>query len=1325
VTWNNAASDTAFFLGASAYAVTVSGNKTVNKIRRGTGPSANLTGLVTIAFAGPDSGVHSEASGYLTLSCNYSGTITKTGPGRLEANNSNNTVKWRLNDGMLTVAAANRFNLGGAGYKGSDFITFDGGGVGIGWASTFSSKTLPSDKGITINAGGAFFGAASSANDFWIESPIIDGTGGTGNGGLTVTTGSPMYSPYHAGGRLVLSNRTATVNSYRGPTRVFGSCTITLGSTNQIPDWSDVEVLGGTFANGGFADTVGAVLLDTGTISGAGVLTGTSYDLRAGTCSSPLGGIGVVATKTTDGTLSISGASTFTGGFHHNEGTVRVNASAALGAANSPVILANGVTLSTTAGTARTLNYAYAVNGDITIGQGSGGVGALTLAGSMNLAGATRTIRVDNPTNTISAVITNGGFTKAGAGTLRLTGANTYAGPTTVNEGVLLTTTASTGGGSYTVADSAALNILLASEDSSLRVSDLTMGYSTMEFDFARIGFTGSAVITNTGAVTVNGIIPVSAKGFDTVSGPVTLLQYAGSRGGWGNFTEGTFPPRVTATITDDIVNKKVILTIPAADSLVWVGPGWWDVNNSGNYVWRLASNSDATYYQENAIQGDTVRFDDSATTGGTTVDLLETLNPYRITVDNTSKNYGFVTTGTGRISGGATLTKSGSGDLAISTTNTYTGGTTLNAGSISLGFSTPLGTGRLTINGGSLRSEDDTARTLSVPVTLNANVTLGDAVKNGDLTLSGAWTISGGSRQITANTINATISGAIGQDEAGRALTKAGNGTLSLTPANTFSGGFNHNAGTVRVNNNASLGAANSPVTLANGVTLSTTTTSGRTLTYDWTVNGNVTLGQETGGTAAVTLAGSMNLGGVNRTFTTVTNATISAVVTNGGLTKMGFATLTLSGNNLYTGNTTNRQGAINPGTSAATPFGEGGTLRFEGGNIITSGGRANLPILNPIVMVTDTTFEGNTTGAGFRDFPISGPITTSAGTLTLKNAGTTNGIWNTRLHAGGLNFTRPIVVGVDGDTGMVQLSSMNTGDTAAQTFSGVISGYGVFNRAASTNGTGGKAILTTANTYSGGTTVSDGTLLVNNTTGSGTGSGTVSLSSSGVLGGTGTIAGAVVASNGGSINAGTSAGILTLQNGLDLSADGTNVWELAANTITGAGTSFDQISLTGGDLVLGGGSRIFVKFIGTATFPDAGNAFWQSARSWKIIALSGAAANPGLTVFAGVDGAEGNTAGTFSTSADATGVYLNFTPGVTPPPPVIEPNIVGAGTANAALSWSSLSGVNYQVQYKNDLNDVNWSVLTNITATGAKTTIVDSTTPVPAKRFYRVLAP
>jgi autotransporter-associated beta strand protein len=85
-----------------------------------------------------------------------------------------------------------------------------------------------------------------------------------------------------------------------------------------------------------------------------------------------------------------------------------------------------------------------------------------------------------------------------------------------------------------------------------------------------------------------------------------------------------------------------------------------------------------------------------------------------------------------------------------------------------------------------------------------------------------------------------------------------------------------------------------------------------------------------------------------------------------------------------------------------------------------------------------------------------------------------------------------------------------------------------------------GGIVKFTSANTYGGGTTIANGTLLVNNFTGSGTGSGAVAVNSGGKLGGTGIISGAVTVNSGGTLSAGTAAiGTLTINNSLTLAGN------------------------------------------------------------------------------------------------------------------------------------------------------------------------------------------
>jgi hypothetical protein len=192
-------------------------------------------------------------------------------------------------------------------------------------------------------------------------------------------------------------------------------------------------------------------------------------------------------------------------------------------------------------------------------------------------------------------------------------------------------------------------------------------------------------------------------------------------------------------------------------------------------------------------------------------------------------------------------------------------------------------------------------------------------------------------------------------------------------------------------------------------------------------------------------------------------------------------------------------------------------------------------------------------------------------------------------------------------------------------------------------------------------------------------------------------------------------------MTNGLNLSSGGTYVWEMAANTTNNPGSSYDQISLTGGNLVLGGASTLSLQFTGSASAPNSSVPFWQTRESWRIISFGGSAANPGNTTFASISNGV-YAAGYFTAVADGSGIVLNFTPG-TIAAPVLSSTIVGAGTTNATISWSSVAGVDYKVEYSTNLARGVWLLLGDVTASGTNSSIVD-TSGAPV-RFYRVVAP
>jgi autotransporter-associated beta strand protein len=161
-----------------------------------------------------------------------------------------------------------------------------------------------------------------------------------------------------------------------------------------------------------------------------------------------------------------------------------------------------------------------------------------------------------------------------------------------------------------------------------------------------------------------------------------------------------------------------------------------WDVDNSSNWV----SGTDATAYS----QGDNVTFNDS-NNNNYAVTLNTTVKPGSVTVDNSAGNY--TISGTGTIGGTGSLTKSGTGKLSLSTANTYSGGTIVNAGVLEVfptsATTSALPKGAVTINGGTLQlATNVTAGSQASPAPAsNVNIT--------SLSISGNGTLDIGNNHI------------------------------------------------------------------------------------------------------------------------------------------------------------------------------------------------------------------------------------------------------------------------------------------------------------------------------------------------------------------------------------------------------------------------------------------------------------------------------------------------------------------------------------------------------------------------------------------------
>jgi uncharacterized repeat protein (TIGR01451 family) len=381
--------------------------------------------------------------------------------------------------------------------------------------------------------------------------------------------------------------------------------------------------------------------------------------------------------------------------------------------------------------------------------------------------------------------------------------------------------------------------------------------------------------------------------------------------------------------------------------------------------------------------------------------------------------------------------------------------------------------------------------------------------------------------------------------------------------------------------NNNMNNAAFNSITIKGSGYTLS---------------NKAITLGA--GGLADSSAAGTNTISfavsfAATRTVT-VSNAgatlTISGVISGaGGLTKSGAGTVVLSAANTYTGVTTINGGAIaiaaDAGLGSAPGAASPGKIVFGGGTLRTTAtftlaANRGIALTGPGTISTDPattlTYGGIIAGAGSLTKTGTGTLllsgvnsytgatTVSAGTLRL---GTTNSIGSATAVtvAAGATFDHggfSDVIGSLAGAGTVTSVAAGAvtltagGNNSTTTFSGVIQD-GTGTVALTKTGTG-TLILSGANTYSGTTTASAGTLLVNGTQASSA----VSVNG-GTLGGTGTVGAISSTAAGGAVAPGQAGpGILRSGNVSWNSGSPTFVVELNGTT---AGSGYDQLNVTG----------------------------------------------------------------------------------------------------------------------------------------------------------------
>ena len=382
-----------------------------------------------------------------------------------------------------------------------------------------------------------------------------------------------------------------------------------------------------------------------------------------------------------------------------------------------------------------------------------------------------------------------------------------------------------------------------------------------------------------------------------------------------------------------------------------------WDGSSDMNWTEPDSTSWGADTY----AAGDTAQFFD---TGAGTVNVAG-VAPGGILVDSTA-NYVF---SGGAIGGAGALTKDGSGTLTLSGANTYSGDTAVNAGTLQLGSATALGTttGSTTIASGAvldLNGQTVGSEVLSLSGTgagngalTNSSATAASIAGNVNTSGSGSYSVGG--------TGNITLTGNVRGS-----LTKVDSNTLILAGTIDNGGlGVTLNAGTLLLAKTSSSGVhaiGGSTLTIDNGTLAQITGTGGDQIYFGGDVqltngtldlNGNSEGFDRLSGSATGTIVNNATGTAVKLTVgednSSSTFAGVIADSTSGtgtvALTKDGSGTLTLSGVNIYSGNTTvNAGGTLQLGSATALGTTAGSTTVASGAVLDLNGQTVGAEVLS-----------------------------------------------------------------------------------------------------------------------------------------------------------------------------------------------------------------------------------------------------------------------------------------------------------------------------------------------------------------------------------------
>lgn len=934
--------------------------------------SAGTTGTVDVATSGQELTV----SGVIAAT---TGSLVKTGAGILKLTAVNTyTGTTTVNNGILRAHAGN--TTAGAIGNSSAVIVNNGGTIEVGGDNSFTGSTSTLTKTLTINSGGTVTNTGSSTNH--LNAIVLNG------GTLSATTANGTYGNWN------FDQKVSTPGN---------------GSTSTISGGNaTLSQVGGTVFDIGATDTVN-VSTALAKVSGA-------TDL------------GLI--KQGAGTLNLTGVNTYLSNTTISAGTLKIGAAGQLNSGSYAGTIANSGSLIYSSSAAQTLSGVISGTGSLTKDTGAD---VLTLGGTNTYTGATTvsagTLKVSNTSGmgTGTALTLGGGTlqlaTDTAVGTKNLTVAGSSA----------ITLDRATAGAGYTTT----FGNITFSDTYTLTVAkgaNVTSGTATLNFTgFPALGAAGKTAGFDIGTgAEVNLLGNLSGtQAFAKVSkaGLGTLIL-SGTNDWWDpasstglvTISGGTLELRNDRALGDGGTGVNSIALSMAAETTVRVAADTAQVNNAD----LTLTGSNVTVIADRATTGAgiTNQFDVLSigahtlnVTGGTNVTSGTTqINFYSATLTgNATFNVTNPAAGgtnllvSGVVGGAFSLTKNGNGTLTLNGANTYSGGTSVNAGTLQVGNATATN-GKVTLNGGNLLVTSGVNYYVDGGMTFASNTNATVASASGTASIYG-WDVNNADIIVNSGitgTVNSTVN-------------IAGNGygfRMDLTGNLNFAGAFTGNTG----NAMGQWGQSATPVGTDKWLlfkrgagTLTLTGASTGTVT-----GGNASFSIEQGDlvlsggdnrlptSSAVYLGGTLNqnarlvLGGINQslsglqsagtgTLAVVANsATVSTLTVNNtnnytfagkiggtgtnennlGLTKSGVGNLTLGGVNTYAGNTVVNAGTLTLADNARLTF----VIQNASSNTITGAGTASL--------------------AG--DFAIdTSAVTATSGTWIIENVSTLTGAY------------------------------------------------------------------------------------------------------------------------------------------------------------------------------------------------------------------------------------------------------------------------------------------------------------------------------------------